>query len=90
MLKVKKEHVGKVTITVNGRTIELNEDTLQDDLETLAKDENAIHFIEEVESEEVASEDVKSEDETSENVEAEGETSENVVSQDKPVAKKNK
>jgi len=52
MLRVKKEHVGKVNVTVVGHgTIELNENTPQEDLELLSKDETAKVFIEEVKPE---------------------------------------
>jgi hypothetical protein len=48
MYAVKKEYVGKLTATVDGRTIELDENTPQEDLKLLAADVNAGGFIEEL------------------------------------------
>jgi hypothetical protein len=48
MYKVKEEHKGKVTVSVEGRQILLDEQTPQEDLKLLAEDENAGFFIEAV------------------------------------------
>jgi hypothetical protein len=48
MYKVKKEYVGQVSVTIDGRLIPLDEATAQEDLETLAADVNAGGFIEEL------------------------------------------
>lgn len=55
MYKVKKEHVGKVQVDVDNRTIVLDENTPQDDLEILAADVNAGVFIEKIKAASVAS-----------------------------------
>jgi hypothetical protein len=46
MHKVKKEFVGKVSVSIGTETIVLNEDTDQETLEILASDENAKCYIE--------------------------------------------
>jgi hypothetical protein len=52
MYRIKKEFVGKVQISVNGRTIALDENTAQEDIVMISGDLNGVTFVESVPSEE--------------------------------------
>jgi hypothetical protein len=52
MYRIKKEFVGKVQISVNGRTIALDENTAQEDIAMISGDLNGAAFVESVPSEE--------------------------------------